>query len=187
VWLLRELLAQVSRLGLALGVLSAGAILVAVCLPIYERFPPLAGPGVYSRSPVRLENSLIGYREGWILVGLLAVGLGLLFAYRRLGRLRPVAALALLGLGVMMLGASARFAEHNPVGYCTVVPADAFCAPSYPFADARALPEASGYGFTLLDLGAAGFALSGLLLVLPAAVPRRRRRRFAGREAVVWL
>jgi len=44
-----------------------------------------------------------------------------------------------------------------------------------------------GYGFIVLELGASGLAVAGLLLLVPSAAPKRRRRRIPGREAVVWL
>jgi hypothetical protein len=188
-WLLRELHAQVSRFGLALGVVAAALIVVGACLPLIERIPPGFGGGAYSENPVRLENALIGYREGWFLIALAMTIVLMLLGYRRVRRLRPVVALLIAGIGATTILAGEHFAQHNPVDYCAVAPQALSCTyqppPDWGVPIRVQLPAT--YAFTVVDLGSSAAVLSGLLLLIPGVAPRPRKRAFVGREAVLWL
>jgi hypothetical protein len=181
-WLLRELRAQLSRFGLALGVLSAGVVVLGLCLPIVDR------AGISGESPVALDNSLIGYREGFVLLALTSAALLLLGAYRRYGLARPVVALLVVALGIAIAQRSESVADGSLLDPCSArsaVPAgDHVCPVDQPF---HVQNRNAGYGFLIVELGAGGLVAAGVFLLLPASVPRRRRKTVPGREAIVWL
>ena len=181
-WLLRELRAQLSRFGLALGVLSAGVVVLGLCLPIAD------GASSSGESPVSLDNALIGYGEGWLLLALISAALVLLGTYRRYRYGRPLVALLAVGIALAVAQQADRAGAGPLLDPCSersaVAAADGICPVDQLYAIANREP---GYGFLVVELGAGGLAAAGLLLLLPAPAPRPRRRRFAGREAVVWL
>ena len=181
-WLLRELRAQVSRFGLALGVVSAGVAVLGLCLPIVDRAE------VSGASPVGLDNALIGHREGWVLLALVSAALTLLGAYRRSRYGRPLVALLVIGVALAVPQLSDRAAAGpllDPCSERSAVPAaDHVCPVEQLFHIQNREP---GYGFLIVELGAGGLIAAGLLLLLPAPAPQQRRRRVPGREAVVWL
>jgi hypothetical protein len=178
-WLLRELRAQASRLGLALGVVSTGLIAVGTALPMTDEVL-----SYFRRSALGLDNALIAHAEGSIFVGLAAALIVVLLGYRLAGRLRPLLALAVVGLALATQSAATRVADGDLLHPCAYDPALCAMHVDHPVGFQN-LP--TGYGFLVIELGAATAFVAGLLLLVPAAPPRRRRRRFAGREDVVWL
>lgn len=193
-WLAREIGAQLSRFGLALGLLSACVVVGGLCLPMIEAqieaqsrlgAQQLTGSGLRGPSPVRIDNALIGYSEGWVVLGLAAGVVAVLALYRPAGRFSSLASLAIVGTGLSMAMTANHIAQSNLLHPCNErVPGGLLCDPTLAIGYQN-LP--TGYGFELIDLGALGVVGAGLLLLLPAAAPRRHRRTFAGREDVVWL
>jgi hypothetical protein len=178
VWLVREVRAQVTRFGLSLGVLSAALIVAGTGLPMIDA--PLRSARSDSFG---LDNALIAHLEGWLFVGFAAALALVLFGYRYAGPLRPLLALAVIGLGSATQWAVTRVAEGDLLDPCRLMAN--LCGPPDQLDAVR--NWSSGYGFLVIELGAAAAVIAGFLLLVPAASPRRRRRRFAGREVVVWL
>jgi hypothetical protein len=178
VWLFTELRAQLTRMGLGLGVFAAASIIVGTALPMVEE-----RRRVFGESPVGLDNALIAHREGWLLVALAAGIVLALAAYRVSGLLRPLVAIAIVALGLATDLAATRIADGPLLNPCTLEPV--LCAPpDIPIAYQN---RPAGYGFDVIALGSACAAISGVLLLVPAAAPRRRRWEVTGREHVVWL
>lgn len=188
-WLLREIRAQLSRFALALGLFSVGVIAFGTSLPMIDSLGrPSGASRISGESPVGLENAMIGYREGWFVVGIASAALLLLGIYRRYRYVRPVVAALVATLALTVAAVAGRAAagelldpcgERGPAGYLGVQECEI-----WPVGYAQREP---GFGFAVVEIGAAGLALAGLVLLAPAPAPRPRRRRFAGRQDVVWL
>jgi hypothetical protein len=163
-------------------VLSAGLIVVGLFLPMAE--VPFGPPSSHPENPIRLENALIGYREGWLLAALAAAMLVALSVSRRLGRLSAVAVPVLVALAVATGWSADRLARSDLLDACENPIGDRgdLCDASIP-EDRR---YRAGYGFQLVALGAVGSAVAGLLLLVPSRAPRERPRSVADRD-VVWL
>ena len=188
-WLLREVRAQLVRFGLALGVLAAGIVILGTCLPLVDGGTRLGAPArAYGSSPVSLDNALIRYQEGWLLFGTGAAALLLLAVYRRYRFGRVLVALLVIGIALAVPRLSDRAAAGPLLDPCSdrsaVRPADYACPVDQLFHVQSFEP---GYGFLVVEIGAAGLAAAGLLLLLPSTAPRNRRWTVPGREAVVWL
>jgi hypothetical protein len=138
---------------------------------------------------VGVDNALIRFREGLLLVGLAAVALLMLGIYRRYRLGRPLIALRVVGIALVAGWLSARTATGpllNPCSERSALTVGDYVCPTYGQLIYVSNWE-PGYGFIVLELGALGLALAGLLLLVPSAAPKRRRRRIPAREAVVWL
>jgi hypothetical protein len=111
-WLVRELRAQVSRFALALGVVACGVVAFGTCLPLVAGGTRLGAPArAYGSSPVSLDNSLIRYPEGWMLLAIVVAALLLLGVYRRYRLGRPV--VTLLAIGIALAVPVSRIARQR--------------------------------------------------------------------------
>lgn len=184
-WLLRELRAQARGAGLLLALASAGVVGVSALLPTVDA-ELLSNPNTVEGG---LRLTLIQNALGWVVVATaLAVVATVAVAVARRARLFPASLLLGLGLGVMAIAGS--LAGSNLLDACnpnaTVhVRGDIACEQSAEWG--HRVRFEPGLAFDVMNLGGAGAALAGALILSGVQSQRSRRRSFAGRQPVVWI